>query len=163
MNHFRQILSRTTHNEEETEGLTEEIFLEILRPLKESLLLLEGDLGAGKTTFTRGFARPMGITDTINSPTFNLLNRYDGSRGILFHYDLYRISGPDEFLDLGFSELWSSGASESELPVVHAIEWWQRIEDLFPFPIPTFKIRLAYNPDQEEPPRQVELYAYEKE
>src|SRR5258708_22032586 len=90
------------------------------------LLLLEGQLGTGKTTFTQGLARGMGINDIINSPTFTLLKEYKGQpvaaasskslqrqqRGpTLYHFDLYRLDDPEEILDLGFEEYFFGDAT----------------------------------------------------
>jgi tRNA threonylcarbamoyladenosine biosynthesis protein TsaE len=97
-------------------------FGEILPP--NSLLALSGDLGSGKTTFVQGLALGMGIQDPIQSPTFVFLNRYMG-RLPLFHFDLYRMKGLDDFLGLGFDEVLES------LGVV-AIEWPERISSFLP-------------------------------
>src|SRR5438874_4865291 len=67
------------------------------------LMLLEGQLGTGKTTFTQGLAQGMGITEMISSPTFTLLKEYRGQPR-LFHFDLYRLDDPDEIVALGFEE-----------------------------------------------------------
>src|SRR5438067_3171362 len=83
------------------------------------LLLLEGQLGTGKTTFTQGLAKGMGITEIISSPTFTLLKEYPGQPlnvGVqfiapspaLYHFDLYRLDNPEEILDLGFEEYFYS-------------------------------------------------------
>lgn len=63
-----------------------------------------GDLGAGKTAFTRGFAHGLGILDPVTSPTFTIVNEYTSGRIPLFHFDLYRLSGEEELFDLGFEE-----------------------------------------------------------
>lgn len=84
-----------------------------------SILALHGDLGAGKTTFSGGVAEGLGIQDPIQSPTFVFMNQYEG-RLSLFHFDLYRMSGVDDFLGLGFDEFLSGGG-------VSLIEWPERI------------------------------------
>lgn len=66
-------------------------------------ILLHGDLGAGKTTFTQGLARALGITETVSSPTFTFLRHYKG-RLDLYHYDLYRAQEEDELYELGLHE-----------------------------------------------------------
>lgn len=96
------------------------------------LLLLEGQLGTGKTTFTQGLARGMGITELISSPTFTLLKEYPGQirppsndpsrqavlRGpALYHFDLYRLDQPEEIIDLGFEDYFYDGSG------VSVVEW----------------------------------------
>jgi tRNA threonylcarbamoyladenosine biosynthesis protein TsaE len=87
------------------------------------LLVLTGDLGAGKTCFTQGLGRGLGIDDRITSPTFTLANRYHG-RLTLHHLDVYRLESAAETLDLGLDELFEDG--------VTVIEWGDKIEDALP-------------------------------
>ncbi len=86
---------------------------------------LEGDLGAGKTVFTQGFARGMGITEPVNSPTFTILQVYDSGRLPLFHFDVYRIDDPDEMEEIGWEE-YVCGEG------VCIVEWADRISDILP-------------------------------
>lgn len=88
---------------------------------KNTLLALTGNLGAGKTTFVQGLAAGLGIDEPIQSPTFVLLNVYDG----LAHFDLYRLKNAADFTSLGFDEYFQSGA-------ICAIEWPDRIKELLP-------------------------------
>jgi len=92
--------------------------------LPGSVLALSGDLGAGKTTFVQGVALGLQINQPIQSPTFVYFNQYEGSLP-LFHFDLYRMNGPDDFLGLGFEEYFDAGG-------VCAIEWSERIQSLLP-------------------------------
>lgn len=88
------------------------------------VLALSGDLGAGKTTFVQGLAQSLGVKDPIQSPTFVYMNSYVGSLP-LYHFDLYRMKGEDDFLGLGFDEYFVSDG-------VCVIEWPERIFRLLP-------------------------------
>jgi tRNA threonylcarbamoyladenosine biosynthesis protein TsaE len=104
----------------------------------EELILLDGPLGTGKTTFTQGLAQGMGIIETVNSPTFTLLKEYAGrplpsaQRGgpqrmglALYHFDFYRLDNPEEILDLGFEDyFYGSG--------VCVVEWADKADVLWP-------------------------------
>ena len=68
------------------------------------VILLHGELGAGKTTFTKGLAKALGIEETVTSPTFNYVKEYQGGRLPLFHFDMYRVSDADEVYELGLEE-----------------------------------------------------------
>ncbi|MNL02314.1 tRNA threonylcarbamoyladenosine biosynthesis protein TsaE [compost metagenome] len=91
---------------------------------KGDVLLLHGDLGAGKTTLTQGLAQGLDINDRITSPTFALLHEYEG-RLPLFHFDLYRLDSPD-LSQLGFEEIWEDGHG------VVVIEWPERLGEHAP-------------------------------
>ena len=87
--------------------------------LSEPIVIwLYGGLGAGKTAFVRGLARGLGINDTVTSPTFTLANEYSG-RLKLVHFDLYRLSGMDDLIDIGWDDYLDSDA-------VIAVEWAER-------------------------------------
>ncbi|MDR7074987.1 tRNA threonylcarbamoyladenosine biosynthesis protein TsaE [Fictibacillus barbaricus] len=89
---------------------------------KGDVLTLAGDLGAGKTTFTKGLAKGLGITRTVNSPTFTIIKEYSG-RVPLYHMDVYRLEDSDE--DLGFEEYFSGEG-------VSVVEWATFIEEYLP-------------------------------
>lgn len=89
-----------------------------------SLVALRGDLASGKTCFTRGMSSAHDEAAVVHSPTFTIINQYGGESG-LFHVDLYRLSGPEEVLDLGFEEL-------VEGEGVCVVEWAERAEGLLP-------------------------------
>lgn len=97
------------------------------------LLVLTGDLGAGKTCFTQGLGAGLGIEDRITSPTFTLANRYVG-RLVLNHLDVYRLESVAETMDLGLGELLEDG--------VTVIEWGDRIEGVLP--VEHLVVRLRY-------------------
>jgi tRNA threonylcarbamoyladenosine biosynthesis protein TsaE len=91
----------------------------LVEPLlrRGDVILLGGELGAGKTAFTQGLARAMGITETVTSPTFTLIRSYDAPKGRrLLHADLYRLEHLQEVVDLGLSELIEDSS-------VAVIEW----------------------------------------
>jgi tRNA threonylcarbamoyladenosine biosynthesis protein TsaE len=91
---------------------------------KKSIVALYGNLGAGKTIFAKGLAAGLGIIDEITSPTFSLLEVYEGNI-TLYHFDLYRIDDPDEFLNLSFEEYWEGDG-------VSVIEWPEIAENILP-------------------------------
>lgn len=113
----------TTHSAEETIALGKKLSRELQ---DNSIVCFFGDLAAGKTTFIKGLAS--GVTDCkleeVNSPTFVYLNIYEGKRSV-FHFDLYRLTGPKDFLGMGFDEYLYSGG-------VSCIEWSERIDSLIP-------------------------------
>src|SRR5690554_3657711 len=86
---------------------------------EQDTITLEGDLGAGKTTFTQALAKGLGITKTVNSPTFTIMKQYEG-RLLLNHLDVYRLENSDE--DLGWDEIFYGDA-------VTVVEWAHLIED----------------------------------
>jgi len=89
------------------------------------VLVLGGDLGAGKTTFTKALGAALGITEHITSPTFTLHQQYDGGRLVLNHLDVYRIDQIDEVIDLALPELFESGGAV-------VIEWGDTIAPALP-------------------------------
>ena len=89
------------------------------------VLCLRGEMGAGKTVFTNGLCRALGVTDYVTSPTFTIVNEYDGADFRVFHFDMYRIEDEDELLEIGFDEYLSSGG-------VCVIEWPQNVESSLP-------------------------------
>ena len=101
-------------------------FGELVASLVEDgdVLVLTGGLGAGKTQFTKGLARGLGDERPVTSPTFALMNRYEG-RIPVFHFDLYRLGSEEEVLDLGFDEIFFGGEG------VCAVEWCEVAGPLF--------------------------------
>ncbi|MCR9141289.1 MAG: tRNA (adenosine(37)-N6)-threonylcarbamoyltransferase complex ATPase subunit type 1 TsaE [bacterium] len=130
-----------------TDRASAQIYREFLAPHRNCLLLLEGELGAGKTAFVHGLGPTLGIDANINSPTFNLLNVYENPRRApeardLYHYDLYRLMDPGELDDLDFVERWSESPADDQPARLHAIEWWQRAGDQIPRGVPRFRLTL---------------------
>ena len=109
----------TTHSAAETEALGERL---AARLTGGEGIAYTGDLGAGKTAFTRGLARGLGITDRVTSPTFTIVNEYEGGRLPLFHFDMYRLSSSDELYDIGWEDYLARGG-------VCAVEWSEIVSD----------------------------------
>ena len=113
----------TTNSPMETEGIGEA--LGKILPAG-AVLAYEGDLGAGKTAFTRGLARGLGYTEPVTSPTYTIVNEYLGGRMPLFHFDMYRLGSEDELFDIGWEDYLDRCG-------VCAVEWsenvWGAMED----------------------------------
>ena len=109
-----------TASESETERLGAAL-AEQLRP--GDVLAFCGDLGAGKTAFTRGLARGLGITAQVTSPTFTIVNEYLRGRLPLFHFDLYRLPNADAVYDIGWDDYLERGG-------VCAVEWSENAPEL---------------------------------
>jgi tRNA threonylcarbamoyladenosine biosynthesis protein TsaE len=92
-----------------------------------AVVFLKGDLGSGKTTLARGFLRALGVTDTIRSPTYTLLERYDTQAATVVHLDLYRLRSAAELDSLGIAELHRAG-------YLWLVEWPERGEGRLPDP-----------------------------
>ena len=103
------------------------------------MIALFGDLGAGKTAFTRGLCRGLGITDGVSSPTFAIVNAYRG-RFPVYHFDMYRITGADDLYATGFYDYLDTG--------VIVIEWSENIESELSGD--AIRIRIAKTPDENE-------------
>jgi tRNA threonylcarbamoyladenosine biosynthesis protein TsaE len=89
-----------------------------------SIIALVGDLGAGKTVLVKGIAKGLGVDEEPNSPTFVIMNRYEG-RIPLYHFDLYRVSSEEELFGIGYDEFFFGEG-------VAAVEWADRVQDIFP-------------------------------
>ena len=87
-----------------------------------AVVAFTGDLGAGKTAFTRGLARGLGISEPVTSPTFTIVNEYEGGRLPLFHFDMYRLGSSDELFDIGWEDYLRRGG-------VCAVEWSEIVDD----------------------------------
>ena len=108
---------------EETQNLAKKLAKKISQG---SVISLIGDLGTGKTTFTKGFAKQLGIEDHVTSPTFKLVSEYQGEKYKLYHIDAYRMDGPNDFLNIGGEEYLSSKKN------ITIIEWGDLLMDLLP-------------------------------
>ena len=108
-----------TRNEAETEALGQRLGAQ-LKP--GTVIAYYGDLGAGKTAFTRGIARGLEILDRVTSPTYTIVNEYEG-RLPLFHFDMYRLDSSDDLFDIGWEDYLARGG-------VCCVEWSERVEDV---------------------------------
>ena len=104
-----------------------------------SVVLLRGGMGAGKTTLVSRIAAKLGAEDTVTSPTFALVNEYEGRDGTIYHFDFYRINRVEEVFDLGYEEYFYSG----ELCFV---EWPEMVEGLLPDD--AMQVRITVGDDQ---------------
>lgn len=89
-----------------------------------SVVAMYGDLGAGKTAFVRGMARGLGLNCRVSSPTFTIVNEYAGGGNELLHFDMYRLDGVDDLLNIGWDDYLARGA-------ICAVEWSENIEEIF--------------------------------
>ena len=87
-----------------------------------AVVAFTGDLGAGKTAFTQGIARGLGIGERVTSPTFTIVNEYEGGRLPLFHFDMYRLSSSEELFDIGWEDYLARGG-------VCVVEWSEIVDD----------------------------------
>ena len=108
-----------TNAPEETEALGEKLG-KLLRP--GTVLAYLGDLGAGKTAFTRGLARGLGCRETVTSPTYTIVNEYLGGRLPLFHFDMYRLASSDDLWDIGWEDYLDRQG-------VCAVEWSENVPE----------------------------------
>lgn len=126
-----------THGELETEALGARLAA-VLTP--GAVVAYRGGLGMGKTAFTRGLARGLGYQGRVTSPTFTIVNEYEGGRLPLFHFDMYRLEGADALFDIGWEDYLDRGG-------VCAVEWSELAEDALP-PETVF-VTIARNPADE--------------
>lgn len=109
-----------TNSEAETEALG----AQVAKKLPDgAVVAFYGELGSGKTAFVRGMAQGMGIDCLVNSPTFTIVNEYEGAR-TLFHFDMYRLGSADELYDIGWDDYLARGG-------VCAVEWSENVSDAF--------------------------------
>lgn len=133
-------------------GETEKVAFSLASSLPYGkVIAMFGDLGAGKTAFTRGFAKGMGIDADVSSPTFALVNEYRGNGKTLYHFDMYRISGWDDLYSTGYFDYLDEGASL-------IIEWSENIEAV----LPEDCIRVTINKTDDINERLIEIIGVEE-
>ena len=125
-----------SHSPAETESIGESLGV---RLCPGTVVAYRGDLGMGKTAFTRGLARGLGCTGRVTSPTFTIVNEYEG-RIPLFHFDMYRLHDSEDLFDIGWEDYLERGG-------VCAVEWSERIDDALPEG--TLFVTIARHPDNE--------------
>lgn len=123
-----------TNSEQETKNVARDIASKID---KNAVIVLSGELGAGKTKFTEGFLSYFGLEKEISSPTFTIVNEYKNNIISIYHFDVYRLADIDEFYAIGGEEYFSKG--------ICIIEWGEIIEDI----LPKDTIRIKIEKDKE--------------
>ena len=102
---------------------TEAVGAALARALEPgTVIAYRGDLGAGKTAFTRGLARGLGVKESVTSPTYTIVNEYLNGRMPLFHFDMYRLGSSDDLWDIGWEDYLERGG-------ICAVEWSENVED----------------------------------
>ena len=125
----KKILIRSVENIEEAAGEF------LMKKPANMVVALYGEMGAGKTTFTKSLCKVLGVLDGVNSPTFTLINEYRTSDGeTIYHFDFYRINKLEEAFDIGFEEFVESGN-------LCIIEWPEKIEQILP--PDTLKVKIS--------------------
>ncbi|MBR5478866.1 MAG: tRNA (adenosine(37)-N6)-threonylcarbamoyltransferase complex ATPase subunit type 1 TsaE [Clostridia bacterium] len=133
---FSKITELTAQNECETEKIGEDF----AKSLKAGdIVAMYGGMGMGKTAFTRGIARGLGISDRVTSPTYAIVNEYYGNLS-LFHFDLFRLSGADELFDIGFDDYLTRGGT-------CVIEWFENAEGAYS---PDYEVHISQGIDESE-------------
>ena len=126
-----------THSPKETEALAARLAAG-LKP--GAVIAYRGDLGAGKTAFTRGLARGLGIAEPVTSPTYTIVNEYLPGRLPLFHFDMYRLHSADDLFDIGWEDYLARGG-------VCAVEWSENVAEAMDSAI---RVSIAKDPDRED-------------
>lgn len=126
-----------SHSPAETEALAQRL-AENLHP--GDVIAYEGGLGMGKTAFTRGLARGLGYSGHVTSPTFTIVNEYEGTGLPLFHFDMYRLGGAEDLFDIGWEDYLDRGG-------ICAVEWSEMVSDALP--PDTIFVRFARLPEHD--------------
>ncbi|MCQ0110753.1 tRNA (adenosine(37)-N6)-threonylcarbamoyltransferase complex ATPase subunit type 1 TsaE [Zhouia amylolytica] len=97
----------------------------IIKNAKSNILLFYGEMGVGKTTLIKEIVKELGVNDVTSSPTFSIVNEYEGNSGKIYHFDFYRLETEEEAYDIGFEDYIYTDA-------ICLIEWPEKIENLLP-------------------------------
>ena len=108
------------------------------------IILLNGDLGAGKTHFVKGFASALGYHEVVTSPTFTIMNEYFGGKFPIYHFDMYRLASMEDALNLGFGEYFDM----KRLDGISLVEWPENVDGLFPENVIEVDIFKGQNEDE---------------
>ena len=108
---------------------------------QRGLVYLTGDIGAGKTAISKGIVSGYGYPGRVTSPTFTIVNEYEGGRLPLFHFDMYRLGSADELFDIGWEDYLARGG-------VCAVEWSERCEDVLEEPVVRIDLRRGSSEDE---------------
>ena len=119
------IMEFITHSPEETETIGVRLG-QVIKP--NTVIAYTGDLGAGKTAFTRGLVRGLGSTERVTSPTYTIVNEYLSGRLPLFHFDMYRLASSEDLWDIGWEDYLLRGG-------VCAVEWSENVADALENPV----------------------------
>ena len=128
-----------SHNEAETEAIGARLAA-VLNP--GAVVAYLGDLGMGKTAFTRGLAAGLGYKGRVTSPTFAIVNEYEGGRLPLFHFDMYRLGSSEDLFDIGWEDYLTRGG-------VIAVEWSERVEDALDEVEKLIRIHIRRDPEHD--------------
>ena len=118
-----------TKNEKQTINLGKKLTKKFFPGL---VVVLNGELGAGKTRITKGFAKGLKIKADVTSPTFTIMNEYLGGKIPLYHFDMYRIEDSSEAYEFGLTDYFIKNENNQIKPGVAVIEWAQKVADLIP-------------------------------
>ncbi len=132
-----------THSPAETRALGARL-ARVLEP--GTVVAFTGGLGAGKTAFISGMAEGLGVADRVTSPTFTIVNEYEGGRLPLFHFDMYRLGGADELFDIGWEDYLGRGG-------ICAVEWSENVADA----IEPYAVRVSIEPGKTENERLITI------
>jgi len=133
-------LKVVTNNEKETIAFAEKLVSVFS---KGTIITLKGDLGAGKTHFVKGLAMGLGCKQFVTSPTFTIMNEYEGGRLPIYHFDMYRLSGREEAEELGFNEYFEP----KTLDGIAVVEWPENIEGMIN--VPHIEVEIAKTGDNQ--------------